>query len=337
MQVVPEEAETVRLIFNKYLELGSVQRLAACLEEQNIRPKARVLSNGRTLQARRYMVGALAYMLRNRFYVGEIVYRGDVHKGEHEPIIDRVLFEAVQMRMQEQRVTRSIRRDSSRAILTGRIFDDACHPMSPSHTNKRGVRYRYYVSQALVQGEKQRAGSVKRVSAPDMEEAVCGALRKYRPDLSDLDDRALVEQSGARIVVTSSSITIELESHQDEPIAIDLPFIVRGTARKGYVHQPQSQPPMSAETTDALLKAIARARGWLDEVVTGKASSFQEIASREGLMERHVRFLMPLAFVTPQVIEAIADGAAPADLTVTRLAKALPHKWTDQVSAILGG
>ena len=45
---------------------------------------------------------------------------------------------------------------------------------------------------------------------------------------------------------------------------------------------------------------------------------------------------MPLAFVAPRVIEAIADGTAPADLTVTRLAKALPSKWADQATVILG-
>ena len=84
LQVVPEEAETVRLIFRTYLALGSVQKLAAWLDEQNVRPKPRLLSNGRTIQAERFMVGPLAHILRNRFYIGEVVYRGEIHKGEHE-------------------------------------------------------------------------------------------------------------------------------------------------------------------------------------------------------------------------------------------------------------
>ncbi|MFN3891264.1 MAG: hypothetical protein ACK4MV_12765 [Beijerinckiaceae bacterium] len=93
---------------------------------------------------------------------------------------------------------------------------------------------------------------------------------------------------------------------------------------------------MPIETREALLRAITRARNWLDEILSGEAPSFVAIAAREGLVERQVRFLMPLAFVAPQVIEAIADGAAPADLTVSRLAKCLPNRWADQVQTVLG-
>ncbi len=347
LQVVPEEAQTVRLIFEKYLELGSVQQLAAWLDEQNVRPKPRQLSSGKTIQAERFRVGPLAYMLRNRFYIGEIAYKGEVHKGEHESIVDKAIFEAVQERMEGHSVARKIRRSSSSAILTGRIFDDASHPMSPSHTNKKGIRYRYYVSQALGQGEKHRAGSVTRVSGPDVEEAVCKALRQHLVSECNLEDRALVEQQVERIVVTAGHLNIKLASqsdgttnfdvdHHHKPNTITIPFIVRGTARKGYLHQPQSQPAMATETRKTLLKAIGRARGWLDQLLNGDAASFDEIAQREGLVERHVRFLMPLAFVAPRIIEAIADGTAPADLTVTRLAKALPSNWSDQGGAILG-
>ena len=63
---------------------------------------------------------------------------------------------------------------------------------------------------------------------------------------------------------------------------------------------------------------------------TGRVASLAEIAEREGLGERHVRLLAPLAFVAPRVVGAIADGSAPADLTVTTLAKALPYLWVQQ-------
>ena len=130
--------------------------------------------------------------------------------------------------------------------------------------------------------------------------------------------------------------TTDQADHPGKPDTITVQFIARSTARKGYLHQPQSQPAMANETRDTLLKAIGRARGWLDELLNGDATSFDEIAEREGLVERHVRFLMPLAFVAPRIIEAIADGTAPADLTVTRLAKGLPSKWADQAAVILG-
>lgn len=348
LQVVPAEAETVRLIFSTYLELGSVQKLAAWLDARNIRPKPRLLSNGGMIQTGRFMVGPLAHLLKNRFYIGEVAYRGEIHKGEQEAIVDRELFDAVQVRMQQQSVARKTRRDASPSILTGRIFDDAGHAMSPSHSNKRGVRYRYYVSQALTQGEKDRAGSVARVPAPDVEEAVCRALRQRHPDLSNFDDRAIVDQCVERVVATKANLRISVISGEraegdgsetdrhPQPDTIMVPFIIHRPARKGYLHQPQSEFTMTAEARDILIKAIARARRWLDEILSGAANSFDEIAAREGLVERHIRFLMPLAFVAPRVIEAIADGAAPADLTVSRLARGLPNRWADQVEMVLG-
>ena len=97
--VVPEEAEAVRTIFARYLELGSIGALAEELDRQGIRSKPRQLSNGRIIGGGRFGVGALAYLLKNRFYIGEVAYRGEVHRGEHAPILDRPLFEAVQAKL----------------------------------------------------------------------------------------------------------------------------------------------------------------------------------------------------------------------------------------------
>jgi Recombinase len=116
-------------------------------------------------------------ILKNRFYIGEVAYRSEAYRGEHEPILDRDLFDAVQARLAERAVRRKMRRSRSPSLLMGLIFDDRGNPMSPSHANKKGVRYRYYVSQALLQNRKSEAGSVSRVSGPDIENIVVAALR----------------------------------------------------------------------------------------------------------------------------------------------------------------
>src|SRR5438128_1305911 len=97
--VVPAEAAAVRTIFARYLELGSVRALAQDLDRRGIRSKPRRRSTGRTVGGGRFGVGALAYLLKNRFYIGEVVYRGEVHHGEHEPILDSALFEAVEAKL----------------------------------------------------------------------------------------------------------------------------------------------------------------------------------------------------------------------------------------------
>jgi site-specific DNA recombinase len=87
---------------------------------------------------------------------------------------------------------------------------------------------------------------------------------------------------------------------------------------------------MKPESRDALLTAIAKARGWIDAIRLGRFATFAEIANQEALCERHIRLLAPLAFLSPRITAAIVNGTAPAALTVTGLAKALPYSWTEQ-------
>ena len=177
--VVPAEAAAVRTIFARYLELGSVRALAEDLDRRGIRSKPRRRSTGRTVGGGRFGVGALAYLLKNRFYIGELVYRGEVHHGEHEPILDSALFEAVGAKLAAQAVERRCRLRGLPAILSGRLFDHRGNRMSPTHANKRGARYRYYVSQAVLQGKPPPPGLVSRVPAAEIEALAVAALRNH--------------------------------------------------------------------------------------------------------------------------------------------------------------
>src|ERR1700729_1106633 len=164
-----EEAATVRLIFRRYLDLGSLSALQRDLREEGIVTRKRTLSSGRTIGGRTLTNGPLAHMLRNRMYLGEINHRDKSYRGEHAPIIDPRLFQAVQTKLTENRRERRRRRQSSNALLIGKLFDDRGNPMTPTYAIKKGVRYRYYVSCVLNQGRKEEAGSFPRVAAEAIE------------------------------------------------------------------------------------------------------------------------------------------------------------------------
>ena len=103
------------------------------------------------------------------------------------------------------------------------------------------------------------------------------------------------------------------------------------TAVKGIVHSPSAtRPALKSESRQALLSAIAKARRWIDDLRQGRMASFTEIAQQESQGERHIRLLAPLAFASPCIISAIIEGTAPADLTVTGLARALSYSWAEQ-------
>ncbi len=353
IQVVPEEAALVRKIFADYLRLGSIGELAASLDREGIRPKPRELANGGVLAAKRFNVGPLAHMLKNRFYVGEVSYRGEIHKGEHEAILDRELFDAVQRGLAERGVQRKRARAKSKSILTGLIFDDRGNLMSPSHSNKDGVRYRYYVSQAVLQSCKAEAGTIARVSAPDVETIVLGAIRDKMADdrlaananvdsaISDpapsepIFDREFVLQRVERVIVHRSEIEIVWRpsdtASSDTPAgrSLKIAFEPHLPLKKGIAHCPAGAS-MDPRAREVLQQAIARAHRWMDDILWGKAQSLDEIAAQENLVERYVRRLSVLAFLSPKIIRAIMDGTAPADLTVTSLTQALPHSWAAQ-------
>jgi hypothetical protein len=354
--VVPEEAEVVRTIFARYLALGSLGALIEDLDRRGIRTKANGRADGRVRGGIRFGVGPLAYLLKNRFYIGEVVYRGELHRGEQEPILDRDLFEAVQAKLTANAVARQVRLKGSPAILTGRIFDDRGNRMSPTHSNKLGVRYRYYVSHAILQQRMAEAGNIARVPAPEIETLVLDGIRNHcASELpTALADRDLIERYVDRVIVKPQALEVRLvlaseaSAQTQEPgvnnPAPDFPTTVttitlawtapRFAAVKGIIHARSAKPAMKPESRHALLTAVAKARGWIADIRLGRIACFAEIAKREGLGERHIRLLAPLAFVSPCIIAAIVDGTAPADLTVTGLAKALPYSWAEQEQSI---
>src|SRR5215211_4776734 len=241
-----------------------------------------------------------------------------------EPILDRALFEAVQAKLAAQAIERRCRLRGSPALLTGRLFDERGNRMSPSHTNKGGARYRYYVCQAVLQKKPQPAGSIGRVPAAEIEALVITALRNHlqasgteAQSLPD-NERELIEHHVERVMLTPKHIKLQLRQCVDPPDEIGAPDHPRDNpsghlspavttvtipwtspvpaALKGIVHVPAHNTPMKPSRRDALLIAIAKARQWVDDLAHGRAASFAAIARREGRVERHVRLLAPLAF-----------------------------------------
>ena len=162
------------------------------------------------------------------------------------------------------------------------------------------------------------------------------------PTEDESTDRDLVLRNVERVTIHVDHIAIALRnpgagSDQSEgeaeaiiPTLLTIPFAPNGPARKGIVRAPAESGTIDPKTRAALLQAIARSRAWMDAILAGRIASFEEIASAEGLAERHVRFLMPLAFLSPRIIAAIDQGTVRRDLTVSNLARALPLKWADQ-------
>jgi site-specific DNA recombinase len=220
--IVESEAEQVRLIYRRYLELSGVNALVRDLKERNVRTKARLLSTGATRGGILFERGTLFYLLRNRFYIGEVRYKGEILPGEQPPIMERALFNVVQQKLTDQWTTKSSVRNGSDHLLTGLLFDDAGHRMAPTHATKAGIRYRYYVSLPCLHGEAKTAkvGSVTRVPATEIEDIVVKFLNEHLRSRGGMPVSAITSHSAIaeaidRIDVHKDRLAVRLRSQEN--------------------------------------------------------------------------------------------------------------------------
>jgi site-specific DNA recombinase len=335
-----DQAERVRTIFRRYLEVGSIGRLLTDLRERGIVTKVRQLSDGRTIGGISFTRGPLAYLLRNRFYISEVVFKGEVCPGEHPPILDRGLFEAVQGKLAEQHNGHHAARRNSEALLMGLIFDDRGNRMTPSHSRKDGMRHRYYVSSALIQGRPETAGSVARASATKVEAVVIEAVRRQIGHDAPVDNAKLILAHVHRVEVREGEIVITLRSEgqdsDDEehaPVVLTAAWSKTAPTRHREVITPEGSTPgetrpIRGDSRAKLVTAIARGRLWLSEVEAG-AATIDDIAEREGCSTRHVNMTISLAFLAPSLVQAAVEGRLPHGVGVARLLDA-PVIWGRQ-------
>jgi site-specific DNA recombinase len=362
-----EEARTVRMIFERYLALGSLPAVQRELRAQGIVTRKRTLSSGKVIGGVHLTNGPLAYMLRNRVYLGEINHRDQSYPGEHQPIVDPALFGQVQARLDENLRGRRLKNERSQALLLGKLYDDRGNRMTPSYAIKKGVRYRYYVSCVLAQGRKEEAGSISRVAASELETIVMDALAtlvpaseesaesdRHGPATSDdrplpntpervegrpeqFSDKASVERYVDRIIVAARSIEVRfVEGAQAaaQSSSITIPWQPVPFRRKRELIQPvDGARPIRAEAQGRLLAAIARGRSWLEEISSDPATRLELIAAREGLPERSARSILSLAFLAPDIVKAAVTGTLSRGFGLSRLID-LPANWAEQRRAL---
>ncbi len=180
--VVPAEAKTVQSIYARYLELGSVRLLKQHLDRGGIRSKSRTYGNGNRVGSNLFSRGALYALLSNPIYIGEIAHKGERHPGQHQPIIDRPLWDAVQAKLVDQGPgPLAQNRKTEPSPLIGKLFDADCGRLTPSHTIKRGRRYRYYTSVPLTKGASNEVEGW-RIPAPQLEAIVADAAASCLAD-----------------------------------------------------------------------------------------------------------------------------------------------------------
>jgi DNA invertase Pin-like site-specific DNA recombinase len=353
--IVEEEAELVRSIFRRYLELGGVNELVRDLKERNIRTRTKLLATGTTRGGIPFGRGALYYLLGNHFYIGEVKYKNEIMPGEQPAIMDRALFDAVRQKSLAQWSHRTVVRKKSDHLLTGLLFDDAGHRMVPTHATKAGIRYRYYVSAPFLHGEAKTAsaGSISRVPAADIEDIVLKSLKEHLAARQDkaktnavrLEDSGDLAQLVAGVVVHEDRLIIRLKSDNADEASdsgddqsLSTPWQKPPSKKSRQILLPHNVSrsdvrPEQFERRARLVSAIARGRRWLDEVISGRVTTVAQLCTREKCSVRQVNMTISLAFLAPNLVKAAVEGRLPRGIGVERL-RDPPTEWPHQFEAL---
>lgn len=348
--VDPDEAATVRLIFERYCALRSIAALVDELHARRVRTKQRAYKDGRIIGGIAFTKGPLAQLLKNPIYLGKVRHRDAIYDGEHDAIIDQALWNQAQTiardNGRDHKVGRKARNPS---LLAGLITDPEGRPMTPSHTRKEGKQYRYYISRLAPGEDRQRAwrvpaGEIERIvmgavvaSLRDHAETAGGAAENIVADVSrrttlaeELTSQSIAEQRSVllhmqlRVQLGEESIILLLGANQRKQVTIPARLV-----RRGYDVR-LALPPGGENLSEAdpvLLKLIAHARAAQCMVETGVP---YPCVAHYG--KRHFWQLLRIAWLAPDILTAIIEGRQPPQLTGRKLLRAtnIPLDWAGQ-------
>jgi hypothetical protein len=220
-------------------------------------------------------------------------------------------------------------RQSSGALLTGLLFDDRGNRMSPSFTVKNQVRYRFYVSSALLKGRKAEAGSVPRVSAPEIETAVFKSVRASF-DCNGFSSVQCAEQHLRRVVLNKRHLAITLKNADGvETAIIEIPFTNRHSGNRTEINE-TAATEITRAINPLLIQAIIRAHNWLKSLSDGTYRSIEDLARHFDLHPKVIRKGLRLAFLSPAITKGVLIGEQRGARLLRELDQAAALSWHEQ-------
>lgn len=354
--VEEKEAQKVKLIFDKYLDLQSVPKLMEYLKTENIR----------TRSDKEFFKGELYHMLSNKVYIGKIVHKENVYEGEHDGIIDDIPFERVQKLLYENKLDKICgTKCASNSLLTGLIFDDKNNKMTPSHSNCHGRRYRYYISQAIKKYKKSQAGSVSKIPAGEIEKFVVENVEEFLnskkeihrilsaydlkeqerlintiKQIEDFAEPKLIRAIVNKVIVSDKSVEItfnekvvpklleliadgeelNIEEKEVAPFIINKKIKLTQPSKSGNILIIKVNDENTPIPNPYLVNVVIKGNYFYKRIQEG--ATIEKLQTEEGLKDsKYIRNLLNLRFLPPALTEQILNGTQDDNLSLQKLIK----------------
>ncbi len=370
--IVEEEAGIVKRLFQLYEAHGCLRQVEHAARVEGMTSKLRAYTSGHRTGGAPLSRGQIHYLLTNPIYRGMIRHKAALRQGLHPAIIDEALWETVQAALQRAGSRPRGRKppegprahQTIAAPLIGKLCDETGDHLTPSHTQRHGRRYVYYVSNRLLAGGTDPTGwrlpadTLHHVLRQTLAARFDAAAREHRilihPDASraeavaakglslaaqlknaddpqcfDLIAAVTLQQGAIDITLSKGPLATALGIAVDD-LAPDLVRITATSARKRRGVETRLISGQSEPAPDAtLLRLLAKAHRWCRELRQG--TRLTEIARRESHSESYIRTRAPLAFLSPKIQAAILAGTHPADLSLERIVRSgIPLDWAEQ-------
>ena len=365
LRINESEAKTVRTAYDLYREHGTIREVKEAAAVLGLRSKRRTVADGRMRGGIPLDRGHIHHILANPLYAGKIRHKGQVHDGQHPPIIDPDAWNAVQAQLTaEARKPRARKASATCSLLCGKLFDETGGRLTPSHSKTRaGARLRYYISHRLAAQSGEAGVTGWRLPAEELEARVEGIIRDLlsdaplagrlvtapdtdeiarlrsglegltgaagRADLLNLVGRVDIAPGHLILALDARAVAVHLTLDVDRLDADALTKSVPFQLRKRGVETKLVLSDAPAGRDDTLIRNIARAHHWYGQLRAGR--SFDEIAVAEGVSKRRVQQMVDLAFLAPDIIRDVLDGKQPLGFTSDWcLRHQLPSDWSEQ-------
>jgi len=370
----PEEAKTVQAIFELYIEHDCLRVVQEQAAGTGLRSKHHRFASGKMLGGSIMTRGQIHYVLTNPIYIGLIRHKEKLWPGLQDAIIAQPLWDQVQDRLQNASANPRRGHQSKSGIhkapiaspLAGKFYDETGDRLTPSHSNKAGKRYHYYISNRLLTGRRQDGMSGWRLPARQFEAAVLSSVSKHLENCAtqhsilsktDVENamsigkamrvlahrlekdprkelRALLKEG--RLSVGEISIELNREAlaksfgHPEAAISNRvLSFTAPFHIRKRGVEWRIIVGEYEREPDAVLLNSLAKAHQWLRDIKAGK--SFADIARSNTCSSSYIRQRIRLAFLSPKIQASIVEATHPVDLSLAKILKmGVPMDWAEQ-------
>jgi DNA invertase Pin-like site-specific DNA recombinase/ribosomal protein S15P/S13E len=363
-------AKLIRYLYQRYLEVRGVKTLKLELDRAGIVAPERTRLSGKRYGGVPISRGNLYQILTNPIYIGKIPHFERLHEGQHPPIIEMDVWHAVQAKINNQRDDHKASYGTgSDSLLVGILFDSEGIKLCPSHSQKQTKRFRYYVSQKLVNELKEVAPDGIRIPAQELETVVINQLCDWLKNndglihefnlapeqiqnliaranqlANDIEDKvkqhAVFRQIVERVEIGHDYLALTIKASAFLPQSSDLIQVKTNTELKRCGHQMRliitDQNKRQHLKDQNLINYLSKAYQWLTLITSGKVQSIKEIAEAEKVDTTHVTRTINKAFLAPDIVRAILNGTQPSHLNLKYIKqfRVLPNDWNEQKSLL---